>query len=61
MTDPISAISFAAEMFSMALDAYKLFRKALAFPDSAEKLVLRLKVEYVRLQLWGRNYESGMK
>ncbi|KAJ3764471.1 prion-inhibition and propagation-domain-containing protein [Lentinula raphanica] len=58
MTDPISAISFAAEMFSMALDAYKLFRKALAFPDSAEKLVLRLKVEYVRLQLWGRN--SGL-
>ncbi|KAJ3722719.1 prion-inhibition and propagation-domain-containing protein [Lentinula guzmanii] len=58
MTDPISTISFAAEMFSMAMDAYKLFRKALAFPESAEKLVLRLKVEYVRLQLWGRN--SGL-
>ncbi|KAJ4486857.1 prion-inhibition and propagation-domain-containing protein [Lentinula lateritia] len=58
MADPISAISFAAQMFSMAMDAYKIFRKALAFPDSAEKLVLRLKVEYVRLQLWGRN--SGL-
>ncbi|GAV99568.1 n-carbamoylsarcosine amidase [Lentinula edodes] len=34
---------FAAQMFSMAMDAYKIFRKALAFPDSAEKLVLRLK------------------
>ncbi|KIK68363.1 hypothetical protein GYMLUDRAFT_237429 [Collybiopsis luxurians FD-317 M1] len=58
MADPISMISFATDMFSLAMTTYKIFRKALAFPESAERLVLRLTVEHVRLQLWGRS--SGL-
>ncbi|KAJ3774722.1 prion-inhibition and propagation-domain-containing protein [Lentinula raphanica] len=42
----------------MALSAYTLFRKAVAFPDSVKKLEVELQVEHARLRLWGKN--SGL-
>ncbi|KAJ3968654.1 prion-inhibition and propagation-domain-containing protein [Lentinula raphanica] len=59
MTDPMSAISLVTNTFSMALSAYTLFRKAVAFPDSVKKLEVELQVEHTRLRLWGKNF-SGL-
>ncbi|KAJ3716399.1 prion-inhibition and propagation-domain-containing protein [Lentinula raphanica] len=58
MTNPMSAISLVTNTFSMALSAYTLFRKAVAFPDSVKKLEVELQVEHARLRLWGKN--SGL-
>lgn len=51
----LATIGITGQLYSGAIQAYVSFQAAIDFPESAEKLVLQLEVERIRLQLWGRN------
>ncbi|KAJ6508068.1 prion-inhibition and propagation-domain-containing protein [Mycena vulgaris] len=53
--DPISVIGLLGQCYSAVVQAYLFIQTAIAFPDTAAKLVIQLEVERIRLQLWGRN------
>ncbi|KAJ7321049.1 prion-inhibition and propagation-domain-containing protein [Mycena albidolilacea] len=51
----LPVIGLLGQCYSGAVQAYSLIQDAVDFPDTAEKLVIRVEVERIRFQLWGRN------
>lgn len=51
----LGSVGFVGQVYSGAVQAYLTLQAAIDFPETAEKLVLQLEVERIRLQLWGEN------
>ncbi|KAJ7283180.1 prion-inhibition and propagation-domain-containing protein [Mycena rebaudengoi] len=55
MADPIAILGLLGQCYGAAVQAYLFIQTAIAFPETATKLVIQLEVERIRFQLWGRN------
>ncbi|KAF7344949.1 HeLo domain-containing protein [Mycena venus] len=51
----LPVIGLLGQCYSGAIQAYSWIQDVVDFPDTAAKLVIRLEVERIRFQLWGRN------
>ncbi|KAJ7467192.1 prion-inhibition and propagation-domain-containing protein [Mycena latifolia] len=53
--DPIAVIGLLGQVYGAVVQAYDLIQTVVAFPETAANLVVKLEVERIRFELWGRN------